>query len=251
MNFNFIKLKDYIWGQAFLEGETFSSFFVEQYLNTLHHTKIPFNQRFEKDDLDKTSEYSFSLLKALLNGWGELRYYFETKNTPKLSFNEIISLNSTLSSFEDYKPRDGVRSSPVYIGKSSYVPEPVLIPSVIEEESNLIWEDKNITELERSVKLFAYIAKTQIFYDGNKRTALLVSSFNLMMNNIATGIFISPAITNDFKKVLMDYYEDENKYEEFSSFLKENCFDYVKDFMETNEYKNIFKTKQRIIYKTM
>lgn len=234
--FNKKYLANYIWGQTSLEGETISYISTETFLENINNKKRNIFHMIE----DKTnfSVYSIELLTGLKNGWDEIHYFLKNDEKSKLSLNELIHLNDTLSWYEEGK-QPGIRSGPVKISGCNYVPECTLIASQIEEELNDILESKE-SDLDKSIELFLYSCKTQIFYDGNKRTALLHSSFHLINNGIASGIFINPATVNEFKYKLLNFYEDDQTKNEIIDFLKKECIDYTNDFKLTDEYKNIF-----------
>lgn len=61
-----------------------------------------------------------------------------------------------------------------------------------------------------TIELLLYIMKTQIFLDGNKRTAVLFA--NHYMISRGYGLIVIPSeLVKEFKKLLIDYYEDRNE----------------------------------------
>jgi prophage maintenance system killer protein len=65
--------------------------------------------------------------------------------------------------------------------------------------------------------------KKQLFLDGNKRTAIIFANHYLISH--ALGLIVVPVEkVNDYKKVLVSYYEDESKKAEIVSFLKDYCW---------------------------
>ena len=94
-----------------------------------------------------------------------------------------------------------LRTSNVRIGGSSYIPQ---IPTQ-EEVIRKLNELNTMTDpIERAVKTFCYLAKAQLFIDGNKRLAQLVANKIL----ISEGIGILQINDADrFKQILVDYYE--------------------------------------------
>ena len=127
------------------------------------------------------------------------------------------------------------------IGGSSYIPPTCLIWTQIEEQLDDIWNSTNISELDKSIELMLYISKTQLFWDGNKRTSLQVASFNLINHGIAGGIFIHPNKVSKYKKLLCNYYERNDK--DIVLFLKKECIDFTTEFMKSEEYQQIIKSK--------
>jgi len=111
-----------------------------------------------------------------------------------------------------------IRTIPVQIGGTSWEPEMPhtgIIIDVLEE----IGENEDI-EL-RALKYFCYVARTQMFIDGNKRVAQLIANKVLIENNI--GIFQIPIEKlEEFKALLIQFYESGND-EEIIGFMKEYC----------------------------
>lgn len=96
-----------------------------------------------------------------------------------------------------------IRTIPVQIGGTSWEPEmPHTV--IIMESINKIEQIEDI-EL-RALKYFCYIARTQMFIDGNKRVAQLMANKVLIEHNI--GIFQIPIEKlEEFKGLLIDFYE--------------------------------------------
>lgn len=103
-----------------------------------------------------------------------------------------------------------------------YVP-----PMLTEDEVNNQYGEimnQEISETEKALRLFLLISKNQIFWDGNKRTALL--SANKIMFGQGLGLLSIPSnLFGQFNKLLSVYYnsEDLNEKKELLSFLYENC----------------------------
>lgn len=111
-----------------------------------------------------------------------------------------------------------IRTIPVQIGGTSWEPE-MPHTGIIMESIN---EIEQIEDLElRALKYFCYIARTQMFIDGNKRVAQLMANKVLIEYNI--GIFQIPIEKlEEFKGLLIDFYETENDVK-IIGFMKEYC----------------------------
>ncbi len=111
-----------------------------------------------------------------------------------------------------------IRTIFVQIGGTSWEPE-MPQTSVIIDTIN---EIEKIEDIElRSLKYFCYIARTQMFIDGNKRVAQLMANKVLIENDI--GIFQIPIEKLEgFRTLLIDFYESDND-EAIISFMKEYC----------------------------
>ncbi len=111
-----------------------------------------------------------------------------------------------------------IRTIPVQIGGTSWepeIPQTGIIIDVLEE----IGKNKDI-ELQ-ALKFFCYVARTQMFIDGNKRVAQLIANKVLIENNM--GIFQIPIEKlEEFKALLIRFYESGND-KEIIGFMKEYC----------------------------
>lgn len=111
-----------------------------------------------------------------------------------------------------------IRTIPVQIGGTSWEPE-MPHTGIIIDVLEKIGENEDI-EL-RALKYFCYVARTQMFMDGNKRVAQLIANKVLIENNI--GIFQIPIEKlEEFKMLLIQFYESGND-EEIIGFMKEYC----------------------------
>ncbi len=111
-----------------------------------------------------------------------------------------------------------IRTIPVQIGGTSWEPE-MPHTGIIMESIN---EIEQIEDFElRALKYFCYIARTQMFIDGNKRVAQLMANKVLIENNI--GIFQIPIEKlQEFKGILIEFYETGSD-TKIISFMKEYC----------------------------
>lgn len=146
-------------------------------------------------------------------------------------YNKIVGENL-------YQGNGEIRKSEVFIGGTSWKPT---IPSeheIYEEVGKL----NRIKDVElRALKYFCYIARTQMFIDGNKRVAQLVANRVLIENDI--GVFQIPVeAVEAFKGLLLRFYETNND-TEIISFMKEYCIIRMstgaKQYKEKREYKVI------------
>lgn len=113
-----------------------------------------------------------------------------------------------------------LRTTPVSIGGTSWTPD-FPIESLIKEELTNIF-DKNIDDIDKAIELLLYTMKKQIFIDGNKRTSIIFTNHYLISKG--KGLIAIPAeLSDDYKNLLVKYYEGQNK-AEIKTFLKEKCF---------------------------
>lgn len=117
-----------------------------------------------------------------------------------------------------FKYAGEIRTIPVQIGGTSWEPE---IPQtgIIMDAINEIEKIKDM-EL-KALKYFCYIARTQMFIDGNKRVAQLMANKVLIENDI--GIFQIPIERlEEFRGLLISYYEGGDD-GQIIGFMKEYC----------------------------
>ena len=111
-----------------------------------------------------------------------------------------------------------IRTIPVQIGGTSWEPEMPHTGIIMDS----IKEIEQIEDVElRALKYFCYIARTQMFIDGNKRVAQLMANKVLIENNV--GIFQIPIEKlAEFKGMLIEFYEtgDDRK---IVGFMREFC----------------------------
>jgi len=109
-----------------------------------------------------------------------------------------------------------IRTVPVTIGGSTYVPP---IPSEYEVKEKIraiVNSGKDKTDI--AIDLILYVMKTQIYNDGNKRTAVIFGNHYMIAN--ALGLIVIPFDkVSEFKKKLVLYYEGRDL-ESVRDFLK-------------------------------
>lgn len=113
-----------------------------------------------------------------------------------------------------------IRSTPVTIGGSSYIP-PIPFEYKVKEDLEAIINDSKFDDVTKAAKLIAYSMKTQTFIDGNKRTAIIFGNHYLISHGV--GLMVVPIEKIEkYKKLLIKYYED--KSEELIGFFVKECF---------------------------
>ncbi len=113
-----------------------------------------------------------------------------------------------------------VRGVPVTIGGSSYVP-PIPVESIVKERIKEIVASDDLP-IDIAIKLCLYCMKTQIFIDGNKRSAVIFANQYLIAHG--QGFLVIPeAEVPDFKGLLIKYYEGEDE-DIITNFLKTKCW---------------------------
>ena len=113
-----------------------------------------------------------------------------------------------------------IRSVPVTIGGTSYVPQLPIEVDVKEVIHSIIASNKD--DISKAIDLCLYCMKTQIFNDGNKRTAIIFANHYLISK--AKGLIVIPEKEVPFfKELLVKYYEN-NDIEKIYDFIKSKCW---------------------------
>lgn len=116
-----------------------------------------------------------------------------------------------------------LRVVPVSIGGSTYLPPIPLESKVKEEISKIINNSESVVDA--TINLLLYVMKSQLFLDGNKRTAVVFA--NHFMISKGYGLIVVPAeLVSEYKSHLINYYE--NKDNKIIRFLKEKCLTVIK-----------------------
>lgn len=196
------KLVDNIYKSANLEGIAVTFADTYAFMNNVNTGNISI------DDMLK--------LKGLKDAW---QYVFDTIDE-EITIDYIKKIHFEICKGQNVSPLGDFRDKGVGITGTSWRPK---LPSECNYEDEL----KNILsinkELERSITLFCWIQRSQMFLDGNKRVANLVANKEMIKNG--QGIISIPIekIGEYFTK-LINYYET-NDMEELKLWIYNNCID--------------------------
>ena len=216
-----------IWSQTLIEGQTLKYNSVLKYFNPLQSLRTPLNQIFTKSE--KVSAYTINLLNCLKSDWDLISSWLnDDQMTIIVDCSNLILLNWKAAQCEQITP--GLRKHPVKIGGSTYLPDPLI--TVVHYE-NMI---SNINQIEDQLNAiltqFAHLCKQQLFNDGNKRSALLLANYQLIKSRIVKQMFVPADRITEFKKHLIDYYEDEQKLQQLIKFLKQHCLKFTNAYLQ-------------------
>ena len=110
-----------------------------------------------------------------------------------------------------------IRSVPVSIGGSTYIPPLPYEPQVKEDLSSLLSKDDSY---DVAIELLLYVMKKQLYLDGNKRTAVIFANHYLISRGM--GLIVIPAeLVSEFKGHLIKYYEENDI--SIKDFLYDKC----------------------------
>lgn len=201
---------DYIWKSANLEG-----------LNVTYPETYAI---YEKAIINGINIDTILTINNLKHGW---KLIFQNLNND-LNLDLICKINFEIARGESLE-WGVLRNGDVGIGGTDYKP---LIPNK-EDVENQLNDLLNISDpTERAIKTMFWGMKSQLFWDGNKRTSMMIA--NLIMIKNGCGIISVPQNhINNFNKYLNNYYSF-NKLDEAVEFVYENCIDGI-DFSSTKE----------------
>lgn len=113
-----------------------------------------------------------------------------------------------------------LRTGTVEITGTQYIPE-VPIREEIEKNIENILKIENATQ--RAITYMLYGMRSQLFWDGNKRTSTIVAN-KIMIENGAGIIKVPDEKLEKFNELLTEYYNS-NDMQNISNFIYENCID--------------------------
>lgn len=110
-----------------------------------------------------------------------------------------------------------IRNVPVSIGGSNYIPPLPYEPQIKEDIKDMLSMNKSY---DIAIELLLYVMKKQLYLDGNKRTAVIFANHYLISRGM--GLIVIPSeLVNEFKTLLINYYEGKN--EKVKEFLYNKC----------------------------
>ena len=101
------------------------------------------------------------------------------------------------------------------------IPNEEIIKRFIKNVAN----NKKFSATDRAIRTMLYIMRTQMFYDGNKRTAQLLAN-KIMIENGAGVLSIHVEDQDAFLEKLVNFYETDDE-EDIASFVYECCIEGV------------------------
>lgn len=195
------KLVDNVYRSAKLEGIAVTFAQTEDIFNNVNVTNL------RPDEI-------IAVLN-LKNAW---QYVLDTINEP-ITVDYIKRIHQEVAS-GIIRPAGEFRDRGVGISGTNWRPK---LPSEVNYEQELE-KIKNIENpLDYALEVFLWIQKSQMFIDGNKRTANLVTNHEFIKNGLGI-ISIPTEFTGTYKQKLVDFYETDNT-ENIKEFLYENCID--------------------------
>lgn len=198
------KLIDNLYKSANLEGIKVTLEDVFYFVNNVNNGKISVNDMLK--------------LKGLKDAW---EYVLNTIDE-KLTIDYIKKIHFQICKGQNIEPLGEFRDKGVGIKGTSYRPK---LPSECNYDEELEEILKLENALDRSITLFLWIQRSQMFLDGNKRVANLVANKEMIRNGL--GIIAVPVEKiGEYFTVLIQFYET-NDYTNIKKWIYDNCLDGV------------------------
>lgn len=135
----------------------------------------------------------------------------------ELSIDFICKINSFVSRNESLK-WGVLRDGKVGISGTNYIPD-IPVYEIAEKEISNILKIEEVTL--RAIKFMLYSMRKQLFWDGNKRTSMIVAN-KIMIQNGKGIITVKEDNLLEFNKLLTEYYDTGND-EKLIKFIYNNC----------------------------
>lgn len=156
-------------------------------------------------------------VEVVLNLRDAWRYVLNNIEKP-LDLSYICKINSFVSRNESLD-WGVLRYGSVGISGTSYKPEIPKAEEVTNKIKSILTSSKTVTE--KAIELFLWSCRSQLFWDGNKRTSII--SANKFLISEGKGILmVEDKDLREFNKRLTDFY-DTNDYTKIDRFLYERC----------------------------
>ncbi len=157
-------------------------------------------------------------LKGLKDAW---EYVLNTIDE-ELTIDYIKKIHFEVCKGQNIEPLGEFRDRGVGITGTSYRPK---LPSECNYDKELNDIMKIEDSLDRSITLFLWIQRSQMFLDGNKRVANLIANKEMIKNGL--GILAVPVEKiGEYFTILIEFYET-NDYTNVKKWIYDNCIDGV------------------------
>lgn len=156
-------------------------------------------------------------IQTILNLKAAWHYLLKTIHEP-FDYHYLCSINNLVACNQSHE-WGVLRTGHVRISGTSHTPG-LPVESEVKHQLELIL-DPNKTATDKALDYFLYGTKSQLFWDGNKRTSLLAAN-KILIENGAGLLLIPETQLLAFNERLLDYYNT-GKGEELKMFLYNQC----------------------------
>ncbi len=155
-------------------------------------------------------------IQAILNMRDAWKYLISSIDEP-ITLDYICKLNEYIARNEALE-WGKLRYGTVGISGTDYQPPIPETQQITEELNNIL--NKDISETEKALDLFAWGTRGQFFWDGNKRTSMALANKMLISNGCGI-LTITDKAMERFNTLLLDFYNTNNA-DELKQFLYDN-----------------------------
>lgn len=164
-------------------------------------------------------------IQAILNMRDAWEYLLNTIKEP-LTFEYWCKLNEFIARNEALE-WGKLRTGNVGISGTEYLPPIPKKQDTEQELQAILWDDTTATE--KALNAFTWGTRGQFFWDGNKRTSLMLANKILIM--AGAGILtITDKYIEQFNILLLEYYNTGKK-DELKDFLYENAIHGITEYV--------------------
>lgn len=158
-------------------------------------------------------------IQAILNMRDAWKYLIDTVAAP-LTLDYICKLNEFIARNEALE-WGTLRTGAVGISGTDYIPPIPNAENVKAELENILNADTSATD--KALNVFTWGARSQLFWDGNKRTSLVVAN-KILINAGAGMLTIKESNMQEFNELLVDFYNTGNP-DKVKEFLYNNAIE--------------------------
>ncbi len=156
-------------------------------------------------------------IQAILNMRDSWNYLLQTISAP-LNLDYLCKLNEFIARNEALE-WGKLRTGSVGISGTDYIPAVPDAEKVVAELDKILSADTTATE--KALNIFAWGARSQLFWDGNKRTSLVAAN-KILISAGAGMLTIKEDSMQQFNELLVDYYNTGDA-ANFKSFMYDNA----------------------------
>mgnify|MGYP000851662477 FL=1 len=165
------------------------------------------------------SSASLDDIQCILNLRNAWKYLLNSIDAP-VTVDYLCKLNSFVSQNESLE-WGVLRNGKVGIGGTDYTP-PIPEKEKVEKELSTILTDPNTSIVEKSIIACLWGMKSQLFWDGNKRTSMLLGN-KILIEHGGGILSVRDKDVLEFNKLLTAYYNNDSNFIHAKGFMLKNC----------------------------
>jgi len=159
--------------------------------------------------------HAVQVILNMKNAWN----YVLSDVEQRFSVDTLCKINSFVA-YNESLEWGVLRNGKVGISGVNYIPA-IPVRTVVAKEFEKIFENPDLSTTYKGIHLMLYAMRTQIFWDGNKRSAIIGANMWLMQHGCGL-ISVMDDHFEQFNVLLSKFYET-NDYTVIDDFVYENC----------------------------